>query len=194
MRRTSTRSRLLSAAQEADDTKKKLPKSPQDPEDQHDEGEYQDRDLEGDDDEEDDESEDEEENGSKQTRRIAVPNNGSGDRAAERDPVIAAHRDCERARIAVILRSPEAQANRRAAEAFALDSAMPRDQAIAMLRAIGPAGRNSSLFERMARSDVPRVGPDQPRAGISEDARKSTALGIVNAGRKARGEPPLADL
>lgn len=116
-----------------------------------------------------------------------------GDRAAERDDVISAYRDCERHRIAAILNSPEGRANEKAAKALALDGHMPRDEAIAMLKAIGPGQKaGAGLSDRMSGVNAPNVGPADPVK--VEGDRRAGALAIVNAGRRARGEEPLAQL
>jgi hypothetical protein len=78
-------------------------------------------------------------------------------------------------------------ANDAAAASIALLSDMPRAQAIATVRAIGPkAGtpepRRDDLRERMAAAPQPNVG------GASPSPAPDLAAQIILAGRRRRGE------
>jgi hypothetical protein len=88
----------------------------------------------------------------------------------------------ERERVREILTSPDGEANQTVARAIVLHTSVPADEAIALLKALGP---DRSLFGRMQRL-THESDPAKDRV-----TRQSAALAIVNAGRKARGEEPL---
>lgn len=156
---------------------------PEDDKNKHDEGEYET--------ETDEKEKKDDEEGANGEER-ALRDDSTGDRAAERDDLISAYRDCERHRIAAILKSPEAKGREEAALAVALETSLPRDQAIAMLKMSPRVPKVGGINDRMSQNNVHNVGPADPvkeRAG-----REATALAITNAGRKARGEPLLQSL
>lgn len=112
-----------------------------------------------------------------------------GDRRDDTKSKARAARGRERGRIRAILTSAAGKQNPVAAAELATGTSMPRQQAVAMLMAIGPAAEaapapaaRDALRERMAKVDVPNVGAsdDKPNPNLAQQ--------IVLAGKKARGE------
>lgn len=115
-----------------------------------------------------------------------------GDSASNFSPRKRAIRGLERSRIRSIMESDVGKANPTAARSIALHTSMPRSEAIAMLAALGPEVKpGAGLYDRM-NGQPAGLGPSDPAQ--AENARQATALAIVNAGRKARGEKPLAQI
>jgi hypothetical protein len=103
---------------------------------------------------------------------------------------VARIRANERKRIRAIAESEAGQANPDAAYELAVNSDMPLENAIAMLRAVGPANAQTAkdgLRERMAGTRQPDIGVGDDGAPEG-DTTKATAERILAAGRKARGE------
>jgi hypothetical protein len=107
----------------------------------------------------------------------------------EPEALVASARVTERARIRAIAESDAGIANPDAAYELALNTDMPPDQAIATLRAIGPARADNrrSLDDRMAgvrHPDVPSGEPEIAEPGSVQ----ATVERMTAAYRKARGE------
>jgi hypothetical protein len=118
----------------------------------------------------------------------AVGNNNAGDVRDEGEFIAKVARARERGRIFAIMCSDQGKANPVAAAHLAMQTSMPRDEAIAMLSAIGTnaapprADAPPSLRDRMATVADPKLGAGD--AG----GEPTLAQQIIAAAKKARGE------
>ncbi|HXR23786.1 MAG TPA: hypothetical protein VN742_00395 [Candidatus Binataceae bacterium] len=135
------------------------------------------------------EDENEGEDGKKTKKRRAEDKEDEDD---EKKPDARAARARERARIDTIMSCAEAKQLPGAALSLALNSSMPRHQAVKMLASMAAdlssgANRRAALSERMASIPQPNVGLDGPNAPVPGSTAELAAA-IVNAGRRRRGE------
>jgi hypothetical protein len=120
-----------------------------------------------------------------------------GDRADAGDPMRRKARARERARISAIMCSDVGKTYPAAAAHFALDTDLPRRQAIASISALAtmipapaapaPGAARDSLRDRMETVQQPQVGGSGAGGGPANDDQKAAAA-IVAAGKWRRGE------
>jgi hypothetical protein len=187
--------------EESDEDKKKSKKAEGD-EDESDEDKKKSKKAEGDDDESDedkkkskkaegdDEESDEDKKKSKKSKKAEDDDDDEPEaRVSATD--VARIRASERKRISAIVSSEAGLANPDAAYELAVNSDMPTANAIAMLRAVGPAKAQApakdKLRERMAGTQQPDIGAGGEEAPAPGDP-KALAAAIINAGKKRRGE------
>lgn len=113
-----------------------------------------------------------------------------GDGPTEEDPdeemrgdaPAAAARRRERARCAAILSAPEAEANPALARQLAFATALPRGEALAILKGAGAPAAKAGLSGRMAASGQPSIPPDAPAKDPSASAADRMAARMASAG------------
>jgi hypothetical protein len=145
--------------------------------------------------EDDEKDEDEEDKDKSKKSKKAEGDDDDGDEDEPEARVSAADvariRASERKRISAIVSSEAGLANPDAAYELAVNSDMPTANAIAMLRAVGPARAQTpakdNLRDRMAGTKQPDIGAGGEEAPAPGDP-KALAAAIINAGRKRRGE------
>jgi hypothetical protein len=140
-----------------------------------------------------DDEDDKDKSASAAGRHIRDGGDNRSDMDHERDPDVQFARECERGRIAAILRSDAAQVVPNQALHIALRTSLARNHAIGMLEALAidvppqTGNKADALRQRMADAHNPDLGVgDSGR----QDTTSSDAIAamIVAAGKKRRGE------
>jgi hypothetical protein len=140
---------------------------------------------------EEDDKKKKDEEAKKAKSKKADKEDGDDDDDDEKEPAAKAARARERSRIRAIVSCEAAGSFPRMAEHYALNTSIPRADAIAHLTArnldapaatAAPAPRRDDLRERMAAAPQPNVG------GASPSPAPDLAAQIILAGRRRRGE------
>jgi hypothetical protein len=177
--------------EDSGDEESKKSKKAEGDEDESDEDKKKSKKAEGD--EEDDESEDDKKKSKKSKKAEGDEEDDEKDEPEARVSAadVARIRAGERKRISAIVSSEAGLANPDAAYELAVNSDMPTANAIAMLRAVGPAKAQApakdNLRDRMANTKQPDIGAGGDEAPAPGDP-KALAAAIINAGKKRRGE------
>jgi hypothetical protein len=171
---------------EDDKDKTKKGKKAEGDEDESDKDNKKSKKAEGD----EDESEEDKEK-SKKSKKAEGEDEEDDDEPEASAAAVARIRASERKRVRAIVSSEAGLANPDAAYELAVNSDMPTANAIAMLRAVGPARAQTpakdKLRDRMASTQQPDIGAGGDEAPAPGDP-KALAAAIINAGKKRRGE------
>jgi hypothetical protein len=145
-----------------------------------------------DDDDEDADDHDNQEEAKRRRKRKAAEDKDGDDK--DDDDVEAAARARERSRVQHIVNSPAGLENPIAAWCIALETSIPRDEAVTVLAALGATTttprtqRHDSLRDRMASEVNPNVGVGAPSGGPDLSTSEGTAAFICLQDRRRRGE------